>query len=110
MREHFGVLAFFFFARLQIFRLCSTRKTTNKRMVQHMEKNLEQNGFTCELRGEQCSPLLELPERNVVFMWRVYAALLFKQIAQIFEKTENRACSPVTERKKRYILPFFLHL
>ena len=37
-----------------------------------------------------------------VFMWRVYAELSFKQIAQIFGKTENWAC--VTYHRARKII------
>ena len=37
-----------------------------------------------------------------VFMWRVYAALSFKQIAQIFGKTENWAC--VTYHRARKMI------
>ena len=37
-----------------------------------------------------------------VFMWRVYANLSFKQIAQIFGKTENWAC--VTYHRARKII------
>ena len=37
-----------------------------------------------------------------VFMWRVYAGLSFKQIAQIFGKTENWAC--VTYHRARKII------
>ena len=33
-------------------------------MVQYMEKYIEQNGITYELRGEQYYPLLELPEQK----------------------------------------------
>ena len=59
-------LVFFFFAHLQIFRLYSTLKAPNERKVQYMEKYIEQNGITYELRGEQYYPLLELPEQNEV--------------------------------------------
>ena len=37
-----------------------------------------------------------------VFMWRVYAELSFKQIAQIFSKTENWAC--VTYHRARKMI------
>lgn len=37
-----------------------------------------------------------------VFMWRVYAGLSFKQIAQIFGKNENWAC--VTYHRARKII------
>ena len=37
-----------------------------------------------------------------VFMWRVYAELSFKQIAQIFGKTENWAC--VTYHRARKMI------
>ena len=37
-----------------------------------------------------------------VFMWRVYASLSFKQIAGIFEKTENWAC--VTYHRARKLI------
>ncbi len=37
-----------------------------------------------------------------VFMWRVYAALSFKQIAQMFGKTENWAC--VTYHRARKMI------
>ena len=37
-----------------------------------------------------------------VFMWRVYAQLSFKQIAQIFGKTENWAC--VTYHRARKLI------
>jgi RNA polymerase sigma-70 factor (ECF subfamily) len=37
-----------------------------------------------------------------VFMWRVYADLSFKQIAEIFGKTENWAC--VTYHRARKII------
>ena len=66
IREHFGVLVFFFFAHLQIFRLCSTLKAPNERKVQYMEKYIEQKGITYELRGEQYYPLLELPEQKEI--------------------------------------------
>ena len=37
--------------------------------------------------------LHEIPEPYMeVFMWRVYAELSFKQIGQIFGKSENWAC------------------
>ena len=35
-------------------------------MVQQMEKYIEQNGITYELRGEQYYPLLELPEQKEI--------------------------------------------
>ena len=35
-------------------------------MVQYMEKYIEQNGITYELRGEQYYPLLELPEQKEI--------------------------------------------
>ena len=35
-------------------------------MVQQMEKYIEQNGITYELRGEQYYPLLELPEQREI--------------------------------------------
>ena len=35
-------------------------------MVQYMEKYIEQNGITYELRGEQYYPLFELPEQKEV--------------------------------------------
>jgi hypothetical protein len=57
---------FLFFAHLQIFRLWSTLKAPNERKVQYMEKYIEQNGITYELRGEQYYPLLELPEQKEV--------------------------------------------
>ena len=59
-------LVFFFFAHLQIFRLYSTLKAPKERMVQYMEKYIEQNGITYELRGEQYYPLLELPEQKEI--------------------------------------------
>ena len=59
-------LVFFFFAHLQIFRLYSTLKAPKERMVQQMEKYIEQNGITYELRGEQYYPLLELPEQKEI--------------------------------------------
>ena len=59
-------LVFFFFAHLQIFRLYSTLKAPKERKVQHMEKHIEQNGITYELRGEQYYPLLELPEQKEI--------------------------------------------
>ena len=34
--------------------------------MQHMEKYIEQNGITYELRGEQYYPLLELPEQKEI--------------------------------------------
>jgi len=34
--------------------------------VQYMEKYIEQNGITYELRGEQYYPLLELPEQKEI--------------------------------------------
>ena len=34
--------------------------------VQYIEKYIEQNGITYELRGEQYYPLLELPEQKEV--------------------------------------------
>ena len=37
-----------------------------------------------------------------IFMWRVYAQLSFKQIAQIFGKTENWAC--VTYHRARKMI------
>ena len=37
-----------------------------------------------------------------VFMWRVYAELSFRQIAQIFGKTENWAC--VTYHRARKMI------
>lgn len=44
-----------------------------------------------------------LPETyKEVFMWRVFADLNFKQIAQIFGKTENWAC--VTYHRARIML------
>ena len=59
-------LVFFFFAHLQIFRLYSTLKAPKERMVQYMEKYIEHNGITYELRDEQYYPLLELPEQKEV--------------------------------------------
>ena len=38
-----------------------------------------------------------------VFMWRVYAELSFKQIAQIFGKTENWACVTYHRARKKII-------
>ena len=35
-------------------------------MVQYMEKYIERNGITYELRGEQYYPLLELPEQKEI--------------------------------------------
>ena len=35
-------------------------------MVQYMEKYIEQNGITYELRGEQYYPLLEVPEQKEI--------------------------------------------
>jgi len=34
-----------------------------------MEKYIEQNGITYELRGEQYYPLLELPEQKEIGRW-----------------------------------------
>ena len=38
-----------------------------------------------------------------VFMWRVYAELSFKQIAQIFGKTENWACVTYHRARKKIL-------
>lgn len=38
-----------------------------------------------------------------VFMWRVYAELSFKQIAQIFGKTENWACVTYHRARKQIL-------
>ena len=38
-----------------------------------------------------------------VFMWRVYADLSFKQIAQIFGKTENWACVTYHRARKKIL-------
>ena len=38
-----------------------------------------------------------------VFMWRVYASLSFKQIAQIFGKTENWACVTYHRARKKIL-------
>lgn len=47
--------------------------------------------------------LHDLPEPyKEVFMWRVYAELSFKQIAQMFGKTENWAC--VTYHRARKMI------
>ena len=44
----------------------STLKAPKERKVQHMEKYIEQNGITYELRGEQYYPLLEHPEQKEI--------------------------------------------
>ena len=49
-----------------------------------------------EILHDVCEPYKE------VFMWRVYAELSFKQIAQIFGKTENWAC--VTYHRARKMI------
>ena len=59
-------LVFFFFAHLQIFYSYSTLKAPKEGTVQYMEKYIEQNGITYELRGEQYYPLLELPEQKEI--------------------------------------------
>ena len=59
-------LVFFKSVHLQYFRLCSTLKAPKERKVQYMEKYIEQNGITYELRGEQYYPLLELPEQKEI--------------------------------------------
>lgn len=47
--------------------------------------------------------LHDLPEPyKEVFMWRIFAELSFKQIAQMFEKTENWAC--VTYHRARKMI------
>ena len=38
-----------------------------------------------------------------VFMWRTYADLSFKQIAQIFGKTENWACVTYHRARKKIL-------
>ena len=49
--------------------------------------------FDRERAGEIRSKLHSLPETyKEVFMWRVFAQLSFKQIGQIFGKSDNWAC------------------
>ena len=46
--------------------------------------------------------LHDLPEPyKEVFMWRVFADMSFKQIAQIFKKTENWACVTYHRARKK---------
>ena len=56
-----------------------------------------------ERAGEIRSKLHSLPETyKEVFMWRVFAQLSFKQIGQIFGKSDNWAC--VTYHRARALL------
>ncbi len=64
-----------------------------------IEDNLIQQEESMQIR----KILHDLPEPyKEVFMWRVFAEMSFKQIAQIFGKTENWAC--VTYHRARKMI------
>ena len=66
-------------------------------------KNTEEQYARQEEAAQIQKLLHDLPEPyKEVFMWRVFAELSFKQIAQIFGKTENWAC--VTYHRARKMI------
>ena len=60
-----------------------------------MEKYIEQNGITYELRGEQYYPLLELPEQKEIGKYGRLHLNISKSIA--------RGATPIFSRKMRSI-------
>ena len=67
------------------------------------EKTVEEQIVLHEEAAQMRKLLHDLPEPyREVFMWRVYADLSFKQIAQIFGKTDNWAC--VTYHRARKMI------
>lgn len=66
-------------------------------------ENLEEQLVKKEEAAQIRSKLHEIPEPyKEVFMWRVFADLSFKQIGQIFNKSENWAC--VTYHRARTMI------
>lgn len=66
-------------------------------------KTLEEQFVQQEESAQIQKILHDLPEPyKEVFMWRIFAELSFKQIAQIFGKTENWAC--VTYHRARKMI------
>ena len=66
---------------------------------ENLEEVLARNEETLQIQNI----LHELPDPyKEVFMWRVFAELSFKQIGQIFEKSENWAC--VTYHRARMMI------
>ncbi len=66
---------------------------------ENLEEALARNEETLQIQNI----LHELPDPyKEVFMWRVFAELSFKQIGQIFEKSENWAC--VTYHRARMMI------
>ena len=63
--------------------------------VEIVEQNVsfEERLFQCDTATQIQKIIHDIPETyKEVFMWRVYAELSFKQIGQIFGKSENWAC------------------
>ena len=66
---------------------------------ENLEEAFARNEETLQIQNI----LHELPDPyKEVFMWRVFAELSFKQIGQIFEKSENWAC--VTYHRARMMI------
>lgn len=65
---------------------------------------IAKNCYYTYLRKEKhTTPLEELPEPyREVFMWRVYAELSYKQIGELFAKSDNWAC--VTYHRARNMI------
>ncbi len=67
------------------------------------ERTTEEQYIRTEEAAQIRSVLHDVPEPyKEVFMWRVFAELSFKQIGQIFGKTENWAC--VTYHRARAMI------
>ena len=71
--------------------------------IPSQEKNVEEKFAQKEEIAQIQKLLHDLPEPyKEVFMWRIFAELSFKQIAQLFGKTENWAC--VTYHRARKMI------
>ena len=69
-----------------------TESIDNVEMAEH-DASFEERLFRRETAVQIQKILYDIPEPyKEVFMWRVYAELSFKQIGQIFGKSENWAC------------------